>query len=204
MVQYITRRELERLLKTMAILDIVMISKEKSRLRVVKFSKKEDASIYTIENGAGDNLLVIFTEKGVLLKGFDHENDLNQFAADEWDHSFFEHVFAGLPNEFEMILDEDDRDYTTFCMWCLDATDTWMQNEIDNNDGGKDFLLSYICKTPDEWGEWAKYYYEAKFEQEVVKKIYKGETLTEEDAVKLNPKCNVTEVLDEIRESFPN
>ena len=42
MVQYITRRELERLLKTMAILDIVMISKEKSWLRLVKFSKKEE------------------------------------------------------------------------------------------------------------------------------------------------------------------
>ena len=202
MVQYITRRELERYLKAMAILDIAMISKEDAWLRLVSFSKKEKASFYIFDNGSGDNLLVMFTENGVLLKGFDHENELNQFAADEWDNSFFEHIFAGLPEEFEEFLDEGDRENTTFCMWCMDDTDIWIQNEVDNNDGGKGFLLRYIHKTPKEWSEWAKDYYEAEFKQEVVQKIYNEETLTEEDIVKLNPECNITEVFDEIRESF--
>lgn len=134
MVQYITRKELEKYLKAMAMLDIVMVSKKDAWLRLVSFSKEEKVSIYRLDNGSGDNILVLFTEEGVLLKGFDHESELNQFAADEWDASFFEHIFAGLPKELESFLNEDDRDNTTFCMWCVDDTDMWIQNEIDNDD----------------------------------------------------------------------
>lgn len=129
----------------------------------------------------------MFTENGVLLKGFDHENELNQFAADEWDNSFFEHIFEGLTEEFEELLDENDRDNTTFCMWCMDDTDIWTQNEIENNDGGKGFLLGYIFKTPEEWSDWAEGYYEVEIAQEVVQKVYNDDNLMEEDVMKLNP-----------------
>lgn len=62
MVQYISKRELERYLKAMAILDIVMISKEDAWLRLFSCSKEEKASFYMFDNGSGDNLLVMFTE----------------------------------------------------------------------------------------------------------------------------------------------
>ncbi len=202
MVQYLARRELEKYLKAMTMLDIVMISKEDAWLRLISFSKKEKAYVYVLDNGSGDNLIVMFTESGVLVKGFDHENELNQFAADEWDNSFFEHIFAELPEELEELLDEDDRDNTTFCMWCMDDTDIWTQNEIENNDGGKGFLLRYIRKTPEEWSDWAEDYYEAEIAQEVVQKVYNEESLTEEDVVKLNPGCDAKEVFAEFGETF--
>lgn len=202
MVQYLARRELEKYLKAMTMLDMVMISKEDAWLRLISFSKNEKAYAYVLDNGSGDNLMVMFTENGVLLKGFDHENELNQFAADEWDNSFFEHIFAGLPEEFEELLDEDDRDNTTFCMWCMDDTDIWTQNEIENNDGGKGFLLRYIHKTPEEWSDWAEDYYEVEIAQEVVQKVYNEENLTEKDLVKLNPECDAKEVFAEFVESF--
>lgn len=202
MVQYLTRRELEKYLKAMTMLDMVMISKEDAWLRLISFSKNEKVYSYVLDNGSGDNLIVMFTENGVLLKGFDHENELNQFAADEWDTSFFEHIFAGLPEEFEELLDEDDRDNTTFCMWCMDDTNIWTQNEIENNDGGKGFLLRYIRNTPEEWSDWAEDYYEVEIAQEVVQKVYNEENLAEEDVVKLNPKCDAKEVFAEFVESF--
>ena len=89
-----TRKELERYLKAMAMLDIIMLSKEKAWLRLISFSKNEKLYTYVVDNGGGDDLKVMFTENGVLMKGFDHENELNQFAADKWDNSFFEHIFA--------------------------------------------------------------------------------------------------------------
>ena len=77
MVQYLARRELEKYLKAMTMLDIVMISKEDAWLRLISFSKNEKVYSYVLDNGSGDNLIVMFTENGVLLKGFDHENELN-------------------------------------------------------------------------------------------------------------------------------
>lgn len=67
-----------------------------------------------------------------------------------------------------VMVPEEDRDNTTFCMWCMDDSDMWTQNEVEGNDGGKDFLLRYICKNPKEWINWAKDYYEVEIEQEVV------------------------------------
>lgn len=197
-----TRKELERYLKAMAMLDIIMLSKEKAWLRLISFSKNEKLYTYVVDNGGGDDLKVMFTENGVLMKGFDHENELNQFAADKWDNSFFEHIFAGLPEEFEKVLDEDDRDYTTFCMWSMGDTNIWTQNEIENNDGGKQFLLRYIRKTPEEWSAWAEEYYEVEVAREVVQKVYNQEKLTEEDVVKLNPNRDAKEVFAEFTESF--
>ena len=202
MVQHLVKNELEKYLKAMIMLDIVMIPKEDAWLRLSSFSKKESVSAYVLDNGCGDNLIVMFSESGVLLKGFDHENELNQFAADEWDNSFFEYTFSELPQEFEELLDEDARDNTTFCMWRVDDSETWKQNEMENNDGGKDFLLRYIFKTPEEWSDWAKDYYETEIPLEIVEKVYNGENFTEEDVAKLNPERDAKEVFAEFSETF--
>ena len=172
MIQYVTKKELEKYLKAMTILDVIMVPEEDEWLRLTSFHKYENAYSYVLNNGSGDNLTIIFAENGVLIKGFDHENELNQFAADKWDNAFFEHIYAELPKVFAEILDEDDRDNTTFCMWCMDDSDMWIQNEVEGNDGGKDFLLRYICKNHKEWIEWAKDYYEVEIDEEVVQKVY--------------------------------
>ncbi len=208
MAQYITRTDLKKYLNAMATLDIIMATKKQAWLRLINVCSIGNAYAFVIDNGSGDNLVVIFTENGTLIKGFDHESEYNQFAADDWDNAFFEYTFSGLPKEFAELLDEDGRDNTTFCMWCIDNTDMWIQNEQEINDeeedddGGKSFLLQYIRKTPDEWCDWAKYYYEKEIAADVVKKVYNKEPLTEEDVVKLNPERNAKEVFAELEE-FP-
>ena len=206
MTQYITRTDLKKYLNAMAILDVVMQAKEQAWLRRVNVSRIGKASAFVIDNGSGDDLVVIFTENGTLIKGFDHESEYNQFAADEWDNAFFEYTFSNLPEEFAELLDEDSRDNTTFCMWCMDDSDMWVQNEQEINDeeedddGGKSYLLLFIRKTPEDWCDWAKDYYETEIASDVVKKVYDGEPLTEEDVVKLNPKRNAKEVFAELEE----
>lgn len=208
MTQYITRSDLKKYLKAMVVLDVVMTPKKQAWLRRVNVSSIGKALAFVLDNGSGDDLVVIFTENGTLIKGFDHESEYNQFGADEWDDAFFEYTFSGLPEEFAELLDEDSRDNTTFCMWCMDDSDMWVQNEQEINDededddGGKDFLLMQIRRTPEEWCDWAKDYYETEIASDVVKKVYNGEPLTEEDVVKLNPERNAKEVFAELKE-FP-
>lgn len=205
MTQYITRTDLKNCLNAMATLDIIMTAKKQAWLRRINVCSMGKANAFVIDNGSGDNLVVIFTENGTLIKGFDHESEYNQFAADEWDNGFFDYTFSNLPAEFAELLDEDSRDNTTFCMWCMDNTDMWVQNEQEINDeeedddGGKSFLLWYICKTPEEWCDWAKDYYETEIASDTVKKVYNKEPLTEEDVVKLNPERNAKEVFAELK-----
>ncbi len=223
MTQYITRNDLRKYLKAMAVLDVVMTPKKQAWLRRVNVSSIGKAHTFVIDNGSGDELVVIFTENGALIKGFDHESEYNQFAADEWDDAFFEHTFSGLPEEFAGLLDEDGRDNTTFCMWCMDDSDMWIRNEQEkkdddddeddededddddedddeDDDGGKSYLLLYVRETPEDWCDWARDYYETEIASDVVKKVYNGDPLTEEDVVKLNPERNAKEVFSELEE----
>ncbi len=205
MFEYITAEKVEHSLKAMAILDIIIIPKKAHFLRTVQFNKDTECRRAVVDNGAGDSLIALFSDSCTLIKGFDHESDFNQFAADEWDSSFFERVYSGSPEKLKALLTEDDIDNTTFCMWCCDASAVWLQNEEpDNNDpdndGGRDFLLGYVHQKAESWCDWAKYYYEREFDTTVVEKIYSSERITAEDINKINPKCSTDEALAEIAE----
>lgn len=197
MTQYITIEKLKNYLKAMAILDMIMVPKEDDWLRLVNFYKTDAEFRYILDNGSGDKLTVIFAAKGVMIVGFDHENELNQFAADEWDSNFFEYTYSNMPEELKQLLSEEEKDETTFCMWCTDGTN-WMQNETEDNDGGKEYLLGYIRHNAEEWCEWAEEYYDTEVALELVQKVFRGELLGEDDIVNLNPECKVEEVLYEI------
>ncbi len=200
MFEYIAPETIERSLKAMAKLDIILIPKKASFLRTVAYSNDSDSRRAVIDNGSGDSLLALFTESGAMLKGFDHESELNQFAADEWDNGFFLRVYAGAPKALSSLLSEDDIDNTTFCMWCCNGSSVWEQNEVaaDDDDGGRDFLLGYVHQTAESWCDWAKYYYEQEYDISIVEKIYFGSDITAEDMLKLNPQCNTDEALNEI------
>ncbi len=201
MFEYIASETVERSLKAMAVLDIILIPKKAAFLRTVAFTNEADHRRAVVDNGSGDSLIALFSDNGTMLKGFDHESELNQFAADEWDNGFFERIYMGAPESFKALLSEDDIDNTTFCMWCCDGSSMWEQNEEpasdEDEDGGRGFLLGYVHQTAESWCDWAKYYYEREFDVAAVEKIYSAE-VTAEDILKLNPECNVEEALQEI------
>lgn len=203
-MQYITKSELKQTLDKMTILDIIMCPKEEEYLRITSMQKIENGCKYIIDNGSGDSLTIFITANGAYIKGFDHESEWNQFAADEWNEDFFEQVYKNAPSEFlALVENEEERDETTFCMWCVDDTDEWYQNEIsddDDNDGGKEYLLGYIRKSAEEWCEWAEDYYEQQLDLDIVKKIYNGSSIDNELISKLNERRNIEEALQEINE----
>lgn len=192
---------MQKVLNSMVTLDIIMNSKDNAWLRLINCYAIEEGCKYVIDNGGGDNLMIFITKNGVFLKGFDHENELNQFAADEWDDDFFENVYENVPFGFlELVGDEDERDEVTFCMWYLNENDEWQQNEVLGNDGGKEYLLKFIKKSSNEWCYWAKSYYEINFEVDMVNAIYNGEPITQTIIHKINPERDTIEALQEINE----
>ena len=207
------KKELSNILGTMEILDIIMQPKENAWLRLVNSCRLNKGKKYVISNGAGDNLIVYITDNGTYIKGFDHESERNQFAAEEWDSNFFEQIYQDAPKEFLDLLEEEEKDETTFCMWNLGETDEWQENEIEESieneeieddeiweDGGKEYLLGYICKDAEQWYDQAKDYYETELDMEIIQKVYDGITVAEDDIKTLNPNRNVLEALAEISE----
>lgn len=66
----------------MTVLDIAIQSKDKAWLRLINCYAIEEGCKYVIDNGS-DNLTIFITNNGSFMKGFYHENEQNQFAADE-------------------------------------------------------------------------------------------------------------------------
>lgn len=186
-------------LRVMTILDIIMIPDEKeSWLRIINYTKQNNLEIYNINNGSGDTLKICILDNEILIKGFYHESELNQFAADEWNQNFFKYIYAGIPNQLKALLTENDIDETTFVMWYSPSDNNWKQNEWKDNDGGKSYLFKYICKNAEEWCNWAKYYYEKDIDVNVVKEIYYTKNATEEQIKLINPECDSDKVLKEL------
>lgn len=174
-------KSLEQKLKALNCLDEVMTSSDKDWLRMITSGMDDKMRWYIIDNGSGDQLMILFNETGVLLKGFDHENELNQFIADERKVAFFDKMFAGIPKELLNLINDDERDYTTFCMWYINETGKWYQNEYEGNDGGKEYLLGYIPDNAEALREWAEEYYEETFNKTVMEKIFETSELSDED-----------------------
>ena len=187
---------LARSLRAMVVLDIVMLPEEESWLRLVQKTPGED--FYHIENGSGDELDISFSDTGVWVKGFDHENALNQFAAAEWDEVFFQKTFSGVPQEFLDGCEEEALQTMTFCMWYDPQGSCWKQNVTRGNDGGKAYLLGFVCRDPSQWIEWAGAYYEREIDRETVEKAYRGAELTEADIHRLNAGRDAQAALREI------
>ena len=102
--------QLNGVLYPMCLLDIIMLPEEKIWLRLVQYHAENGVHNYVIDNGSGDSLMVWLIQEGVFIKGFDHENPLNQFAADTWNEAFFDHVYAGIPAHFLELMTQEQRD----------------------------------------------------------------------------------------------
>lgn len=174
MTTFITKERLSHYLNVMVELETIAVPDEKDAwLRIITKQECTQGERYSISNGCGDGMLIWILPEGAFIKGFDHENELNQFAADEWDEEFFEYTYKDVPEVFIKLLEDDEKDETTFCMWCCDDTDMWNQNEMADNDGGKEYLLGYIMQSAQQWYEWAVDYHETDIDFAVVEEAYK-------------------------------
>ena len=156
-------------LEALYVLDSAFLEPDEEYLRLISKKEDENSLRYVVDNGQGDLLDVIFTREAVLVRGFDHESELNSLSTDK---SVIEQIYSGEAAKFRSYFLLDEIEQTTFFIWYDGAEH---QNLVGGNSGGR-WLLSYAFDEFDKFSEFVKGYYEIEFDDEMLKKLYeKGE-----------------------------
>lgn len=173
--------DMRKSLETLYVLDNALTDPSEEYLRLVHKKEIDSNLKYEIDNGAGDSLSVIFTETAVLIKGFAHENSLNQFAADEWNQSIIDKMYEGLDDKWKNLFSAEEREQTTFFIWYDGEVH---QNQPDGNDGGR-WLLGYFFDTYERFREFVAEYYSMEFDNQLLQKLYTDSFLSDSELSKL-------------------
>ena len=168
-------------LEALFILDNALTEPEDEDIRLVRKYEDKETVKYIVDNGVGDILTVIFSETAVLVKGFAHENSLNQFAAAEWNQGIIDMMYEGLDEKMKNMFTDDERQETTFFIWYDGEVH---QNKIDDNDGGY-WLLGYAFDTYERFKEFATDYYDIEFDNDLLRQLYTCSNLSELELSKL-------------------
>ena len=168
-------------LEALFVLDNALTEPEDDDLRLIRKFETDNMIKYVVDNGAGDKLTVLFTETAVLIKGFAHENSLNQFAAAEWNQGIIDMMYDGLDEKMKNMFTDDERQETTFFIWYDGEVH---QNKIDDNDGGY-WLLGYAFDTYERFKEFATDYYDIEFDNDLLSQLYTCSNLSELELAKL-------------------
>ena len=168
-------------LEALFVLDNALTEPEDDDLRLIWKFETDNMIKYIVDNGAGDKLTVLFTETAVLIKGFAHENSLNQFAAAEWNQGIIDMMYEGLDEKMKNLFTDDERQETTFFIWYDGEVH---QNQIEGNDGGL-WLLVYAFDTYERFKEFATDYYDIEFDNDLLRQLYTCSNLSELELAKL-------------------
>ena len=156
-------------LDALLVIDEYLIDPSEDWLRLVIKTEENYGLRYLIDNGSGDSLDVILTDKMILIKGFDHESSLSQFAADEWNQDIIDGFYKGLDVKYQNLYSEEQKDETTFFIW-YDGQEH--QNTYQEQDGGE-WLLSYFFDSFEKFHEFVEYYYSITVDEDLLRKLYK-------------------------------
>lgn len=192
---------LKKLMKIHASLNIVFCPEEWLRYHCFIPNFYENVSMAKIDNGAGDHLYLLFSPQGTILKGFDHESELSPHAQEEY--KIWPGIYEGVPKALLALLEDEaiESDDVTFCIWRESSDSTWQKGKVEIHEGAADgsvFLLGTIYRTPEDFVEFAKYYFEITPSIDIVANIYDGATITAEMINMLNPECDVEQALKEL------
>ena len=168
-------------LEALFVLDNALTEPEDDDLGLIRKFETDNMIKYIVDNGAGDKLTVLFTEAAVLIKGFAHENSLNQFAAAEWNQGIIDMMYEGLDEKMKNMFTDDERQETTFFIWYNGEVH---QNQIEGNDGGR-WLLGYAFGTYERFKEFATDYYDIEFDNDLLRQLYTCSNLSELELSKL-------------------
>lgn len=198
---------LMRKAQSLAALDAIMSPDWEYRYYSFNPNWDSDEVMASRKNGSGDELYILFTPFGSIIKGFDHESVMSPWARE--DQSIWPGIFDGVPSVFEQFLKEPSFDIpdTTFCIWRQNGESTWNVSDIqypdaDQNRDGSQEQLSLFVGDPELYVEFAKEYFEKEIPLEVVGQIYDHQPISQLMIRALNPDRDlqsVTEALVEIQ-----
>ncbi|MDI1454393.1 hypothetical protein NHG22_11295 [Streptomyces sp. ATE26] len=152
-----------------------------------------------MDNGSGDDFVVLFTPAGVLIRGFDHESQMSPYAAD--DEQVWPGVIDEVPAALRPLLDEPafrdegiDAPRVTACLWQESGDTVWCTGSAiafpagSEDPDGSGFLFHLLTdRSPEAVQEWFEDYYGRPVPLGAVRHVLAGHPLTPAVAEALNP-----------------
>lgn len=203
---------LRKLCQSVAMLDAIICPDWEGRIFSFNSHWAPDEMMASIRNGCGDEVFILFTQAGVIIKGFWHESPLSPYGnkGQVWDGILTEvpHEFAGFLTEEAFSIQD-----TTFCIWRLAGQNQWEAGKVSlpeelskyEDPDGSGSLLAQLGGDPLSYQELAGEYFETEIELDIIKRIYNHEILTEELIRELNPEISMDDLEDDLEEiGYPN
>ncbi|MDR0270579.1 hypothetical protein [Paenibacillus sp.] len=195
---------LKKLMRIQAALNIILCQDDWLRYHYYVQTWNDDVSMAKIDDGSGNHFIILFSSKGTIIKGFDHESELSPYAQDE--HEVWPGIYEFVPHGLLSLLDDEavEKNDVTFCVWHEHNDVRWQTGKVKipkEADDGFGFFLNTICHTPKDFVEFAEDYFEITPLMDIVEKIYKHFPITVEMIRLLNPESDSEEVLRELESS---
>jgi len=201
---------LRKRMQSQAALDVILC--DEAWLRVHRFEQawRPGLDLGEIVNGAGDHLYVLFTEAGVLIKGFDHESPLSPHAREDGEiwPGMYEEVPETLHAQLRDHQDELQYSDVTCCLWRRKDASAWHRGEwagiytVDevDRDGGASYLMGYLYDSPQSYKEWAEDYFEPSqpLSLDIVSQMFDASQVELPWITELNPDRQVQEAVDDL------
>lgn len=161
----------------------------------------EDVEVGTIDNGAGDDLFVIFASEGTIAKGFDHESPYSPHAQEEY--GVWPGIYEQAPESLlKYVKDEAfSMDDVTFCYWQEQVGQGWVSGKYERPEGwedGSDLLLGYLNDSAESYADWAKGYFEVEVDLPAVRELIEHGRTSAANVAKLNPDRDIEEMLGQL------
>ena len=177
---------LKNICKAISVLDAILCAEWEYRYYSYNSKWGEDEELCEMQNMEDQRLLILFKKKGCIINGIHNGyEDANKNL-----------LTKGLPEIYrEFIFDEPIVSYgTSFCIW-TNESGKWQYNETDKADG-KEELLHIFDGNPATYKQWAEEYFEVEdIPLSIIEQIYRGETLTKNMVLVVNPKIEDWEQL---------
>ena len=208
---------LHRISSAIAALDVVMSSDWEERYFSFDPMWDDGEEYASMSNGSGDSYHIVFSDKGVVIRGFDHESDLSPWS--RADERIDPAILDGFPPALQSVIDEpafnapeaDEDDESeidwsagpqielTWCFWCLAPDDVWCTGSATDDGGATDMLAVVLDGTPRGYRSFAADYYEVELGDEV-DAVFDHVPMTAAMIHALNPEADVDDVLGELEE----
>ncbi len=175
--------DLQRLGQALAALDAINSPDPEYRYFTYSPGWGEREAVFEMNDGEGDQLLVLFRPEGCVLNGYLLGYDAPPVAE----------LTQGLPAAFrEFMLGEPVASIgTTFCRWYTPAGG-WQASPVAHAEDGAEELLFIFDNQPATYAEWATEYYTDETDRPAipaaaVAPLYHHQSLTKALALAINP-----------------
>jgi len=167
-------KKLKSICKAISVLDAILSQEWEYRYYSYNNKWSDHEEFFEMRDGAGDQMLVLFTQNDSVINGFAHEYKQpdKQKLTEKLPSIFNDFIFGEPVNSIG----------TTFCLWTSEQK-TWQTGQLENFEDNSEEMLNIFDGNPQTYIDWAAEYFEESYKEsgiplETVEKIYSGQTLT--------------------------